>query len=224
MTTPSANSSGNHKQSVASNDPVNTRAGELVASKVDLNLRGPMPLMFARYYAAQLATDGNLTSALGANWLTNFDAKLTTTTDTATVVMTDGRVLSFTKTNNAWLLASPLDLPFQIVQAGAGFVLGDPRSQRMWTFDAAGKLAKVEDGRGNAHTLNRDANGQLTSVDDGLGRTLSFAYNGAVADGQLGLFWQLSPATRTNNDGFAVYSRRDSATAWIMSRWGQAIR
>ena len=39
------------------------------------------------------------------------------------------------------------------------------------------------------------------------------------ADGQLGLFWQLSPAARTNNDGFAVYSRRDSATAWILARW-----
>jgi mannan endo-1,4-beta-mannosidase len=46
----------------------------------------------------------------------------------------------------------------------------------------------------------------------------------AEADGQLGLFWQLSPAARTNNDGFAVYSRRDSATAWILRRWGQAIR
>ena len=42
----------------------------------------------------------------------------------------------------------------------------------------------------------------------------------AEADGQLGLFWQLSPAARTNNDGFAVYSRRDSATAWILSPLG----
>ena len=46
----------------------------------------------------------------------------------------------------------------------------------------------------------------------------------AQSDGQLGLFWQLSPAARTNNDGFAVYSRRDSATAFILSRWGQFIR
>ena len=38
----------------------------------------------------------------------------------------------------------------------------------------------------------------------------------AQSDGQLGLFWQLSPAARTNNDGFAVYSRRDSATALIL--------
>ncbi|HVZ74087.1 MAG TPA: hypothetical protein VHJ20_17030 [Polyangia bacterium] len=42
--------------------------------------------------------------------------------------------------------------------------------------------------------------------------------------GQLGLFWQLSPATRLDNDGLAVYSRRDNATAWILERWGRAIR
>jgi mannan endo-1,4-beta-mannosidase len=42
--------------------------------------------------------------------------------------------------------------------------------------------------------------------------------------GQLGLFWQLSPVSRANNDGFAVYSRRDNATAWILQRWGKQIR
>ena len=41
--------------------------------------------------------------------------------------------------------------------------------------------------------------------------------------GQLGLIWQLSPAGRVNNDGYAVYSRRDNATAWILARWGKAI-
>lgn len=46
----------------------------------------------------------------------------------------------------------------------------------------------------------------------------------ALSGGQLGLFWQLSPAGRTNSDGFAVYSRRDNATAWILSRWGRAVR
>jgi mannan endo-1,4-beta-mannosidase len=46
----------------------------------------------------------------------------------------------------------------------------------------------------------------------------------SLSGGQLGLFWQLSPAGRVNNDGFAVYSRRDNATAWILARWGQAIR
>jgi mannan endo-1,4-beta-mannosidase len=45
-----------------------------------------------------------------------------------------------------------------------------------------------------------------------------------LSGGQLGLFWQLSPAGRSNNDGFAVYSRRDNATAWILARWGKAVR
>jgi mannan endo-1,4-beta-mannosidase len=46
----------------------------------------------------------------------------------------------------------------------------------------------------------------------------------ALAGGQLGLFWQLSPAGRINNDGLAIYSRRDNATAWILARWGRALR
>jgi mannan endo-1,4-beta-mannosidase len=46
----------------------------------------------------------------------------------------------------------------------------------------------------------------------------------SLAGGQLGIFWQLSPASRLDNDGFAVYSRRDNATAWIMARWGRAVR
>ena len=29
---------------------------------------------------------------------------------------------------------------------------------------------------------------------------------------------------RANNDGFAVYSRRDNATAWILARWGKALQ
>jgi mannan endo-1,4-beta-mannosidase len=45
-----------------------------------------------------------------------------------------------------------------------------------------------------------------------------------VNGGQLGLMWQLSPAARMNNDGFAVYSRRDNATAWILARWGKALQ
>jgi mannan endo-1,4-beta-mannosidase len=44
-----------------------------------------------------------------------------------------------------------------------------------------------------------------------------------LSGGQLGLFWQLSPGGRLNNDGFAVYSRRDNATAWILGRWGKEI-
>ncbi len=42
--------------------------------------------------------------------------------------------------------------------------------------------------------------------------------------GPLGLMWQLLPNARLANDQFSVYSRKDRATAWILSRWGRALR
>ncbi|MEA2700818.1 MAG: mannan endo,4-beta-mannosidase [Myxococcales bacterium] len=40
----------------------------------------------------------------------------------------------------------------------------------------------------------------------------------------LGLFWQLLPAGRSANDGYAVYSRRDNATTLILARWAKSLR
>ena len=42
--------------------------------------------------------------------------------------------------------------------------------------------------------------------------------------GPIGLMWQLLPDVRRPNDEFSVYPRRDRATAWILSRWGAALR
>ena len=42
--------------------------------------------------------------------------------------------------------------------------------------------------------------------------------------GPIGLMWQLLPNARLANDRFSVYSRRDRATAWILSRGGAALR
>jgi mannan endo-1,4-beta-mannosidase len=42
--------------------------------------------------------------------------------------------------------------------------------------------------------------------------------------GPIGLMWQLLPNARLANDQFSVHSRKDRATAWILSRWGAALR
>jgi YD repeat-containing protein len=190
---PGGDSSGNFAESITDGDPVNTRSGELLDYAIDLDLRGPMALRFGRYYAARLASDGKLASALGPNWLSNLDAKLTVTGDTAEVVTNDGRVMLFTRSSsalkrstssnafpapdNGWTLTAPLDIPFQLAENGSTFVLADPRSQRLHTFDAEGRLTKIEDGHGNAHTLTYDGNGRLANVSDGLGRTLTLTYD-----------------------------------------------
>jgi len=46
----------------------------------------------------------------------------------------------------------------------------------------------------------------------------------AAGAGPIGLMWQLLPDVRQPNDEFSVYPRRDRATAWILSRWGAALR
>ena len=46
----------------------------------------------------------------------------------------------------------------------------------------------------------------------------------AVNGGPVGLMWQLLPDARAANDQFSVHARRDKATAWILSRWGAALR
>lgn len=113
------------------NDPINSRNGELYdVEAVDINLRGPMPLFFARYYASKLKTDAKVASALGDNRTHNFDWRLALPDGTHAEVITDhGRVVTFTKNNNVWTLTGRTDIAYQLAANGSGFVFGDPRSQ-----------------------------------------------------------------------------------------------
>ena len=173
-----SNTTANHIFSGKDIDPVDTFSGELFeVESTDLSLGGPFPLFFARYYASRIADDGNLSSPLGRNRSHNFDAKLTISGNDAKVTLNNGRVVQFTKANNAWSLSGRQDIPFQLVDTPPNLILGDPRTQQRWTFDATGKPVLIEDGRGNAHTLTYDGSGRLASVGDGLGRGLIFTYD-----------------------------------------------
>ena len=167
---------GNHLFAHDMLEPVSTFSGELFElESVDLDLRGPLPLSFARYYASNITSDGNISSSLGRSRLHNFDAKLTVDGANLEIILNNGRVVQFTKMGNQWELAGRKDVAFQLVENAGNFTLADPGSQQMWTFDGSGKLTMIEDGRGNSHLLTYTGT-QLTSVSDGLGRTLSFGY------------------------------------------------
>lgn len=159
-------------------DPVDTRNGEYYANEsVPLRLGGPMPLEFAIYNASRLSADGRLNSTLGGNRAHSFEtAMVYAHLDHRDIVTNRGRVISFTKTGGTWTLTGRTDIPYQLVESGANFILADPHSQRMWTYSGStGRLLKIEDGRGNTHTVTFSA-GQISTVSDGAGRTLTFTY------------------------------------------------
>lgn len=160
-------------------DPVNTATGEYFGLEaVDLNLGGPMPLSFTRYAASNLDQDALADSPLGASRLHNFASKmLSPDASFKQVMLPDGRAALFRKTAGKWVLASPLDVPYQLVEAGTEFRFGDPHTKQIWTYDNNGRLTRIEDGKGNAHTLSYTG-ADLTGVDAGLGRTLTLDYSG----------------------------------------------
>ena len=218
---PSGNSTANHPASgTMPKDPVNSYTGELyTAYAPDLNLGGPMPLYFSRYYGAMIDQDGNISSALGTNWLHNFDMTMIQTTGAetvATIVTNRGRVINFQQNGADWdLLGSP-DIPYQLVDGGGGnFVFGDPRHERQYTFNASGQLIQIADGRGNTQTLSYSS-GNLSTVTDGLGRTLTFSYS----SGNLASVSDNGSPSRTVTFGqssgnlTAVTDARGNTTTW----------
>lgn len=180
--TPTGSTTANTPQSGEAAEPIDTFTGELYfVEPVDLSLRGPMPLVFNRYYASLIKTDGFIQSTLGDNWLHNFDWTLQRDEVGIAVISNRGRVFYFVDNDGVWDLASRGDFDFQLVEYSDRVVFGDPRTEMMYFFDNAGKLTKIDSGNGRVHTLMYE-NEQLVEVSDGLGRTLSFGYeNGHLA-------------------------------------------
>ena len=234
---PAGDSSANYRYAAINLDPINTFNGELFSRKArDIDLGGPMPLYFQRYYSSYLRRSYIL-GDLGSNWRHNFDARLYWVGNTVTYVSSDGRVTKFVKdvTAGRWVQQGNSDTSYQLVaEAGQDAKLYDPQSRLIYTFDYTtdsvimGRLVKIEDGRGNTHTLtyNNPTNAQLKSVGDGLGRTLYFTYNldaipkiSVVSDG----VWSVSFQYMDANDsevltvasdglpGFTTYSYKDTS-------------
>ena len=84
------------------------------------------------------------------------------------VVNNEGRLIQFTNSAGNFVLLGRQDIPFQLVTNGGNYVLGDPRSQMLYTFDGNGNLITIADGHGNTQTLIH-ASGVLAAVIDSLG-------------------------------------------------------
>jgi YD repeat-containing protein len=162
-------------------DPISTATGELVVTpNSDLSLGGPLPLRFTRYYSAYLNINGDQ-SAVGYNWMHNFDPVLTLSGNIASIMFLGGTRVSFQQTGSTWQTLYPARRAYQLVTSGSTLRFLDPASNLIYTFSStSGSLLKIEDRNGNALTVTPSQIGP-TQVSDGLGRSLSFVY----ADGFL---------------------------------------
>lgn len=172
----------------ASSDPINTYTGELTLEELaDLDLGGPMPVRFCRYYASGLNRQELVQTRVGMNWMDNYDIRLLESATNATVVFHGGKLISFNANGSEWNLATSARIPYAFRIAGDERLLLDPEKNWVYHFDSAGRLNSIEDTRGNALTLTYLA-GQLVSISDGMGRTLTLTYSGfqriaSVSDG-----------------------------------------
>ncbi|MES2595714.1 MAG: RHS repeat-associated core domain-containing protein [Verrucomicrobiota bacterium] len=182
---PAVDTSAQNTQVAEGGDPVNTSNGEYFADEgVDLNLGGPMSLVFSRYVASSLSEDNPahdvLPASLGRNRSHNFNSRILTPFPLIKrLALPSGRVLQFNKVGTKWVLISPLDVPFQLIEMGGNLLLGHPQTKQIWTYDGTGRLTKIEDGKGAVHTLSYTG-ANLTGVSDGLGRTLTLTYTGSL--------------------------------------------
>lgn len=158
-------------------DPVNTATGELfMPPAADLRLAGPMPLAFTRYYASGLTRAGGA-SALGVNWSHGYEWRLFRNADAALVMSDRGRPIRFARNGAAWSLDGASEPGFVLAASGGAFTFIDPTDRLIRTFDSAGMLRSVADGRGAIHTLTYSSTGLLVGVADGLGGALTLVHD-----------------------------------------------
>ncbi len=159
-------------------DPVSTASGELFGfdDTADLDLGGPLPLRLHRFFGSYLRANG-VASAVGANWMHNFDVKLAASGSSAAVTVFRGKTVRFTQSSGAWQLATRDPLPYQLVSSANEFRFFDPASRLIYHFNSAGALIRIEDRNGNVLSITPEAgNIGPAQVSDGLGRTLTFTY------------------------------------------------
>lgn len=199
-------STENTPESATVSDPINSFAGEFYTDDPpDINLGGPIPVMFHRYYGSRLYAEGLGERSLGQGWRHNFDFEIERgdifDPDRHILIVTDkGRRLLFREDNGDWNLERNADIPYQLVKDGSEFLFGDPIRQLIYRFDTNSRLTEIFDLNGNTLSLSyqfQSSQYRLTQVSDGLGRSLTFTYDGnenlsTVSDGTRTLNYSVS--------------------------------
>ncbi|MEM6532098.1 MAG: DUF6531 domain-containing protein [Myxococcota bacterium] len=192
-------SAAQFENSAEDGDPVNTLTGELITRALpDLDLDGPMPLLFERYYASGLVRGGVAAGEMGENWRHNYEWNITADASTVDIIDPRGRTIQFADSSGTWILQGSPSILFSLVGSGSDFSLYDPSRSRLLTF-SGGILVQVADTHGAVHTLTPGSDELVVS--DGLGRELTLTY-----DSTSGYVTTASDGNRTVTFGYTVDS------------------
>jgi YD repeat-containing protein len=164
-------------------NPINIGTGNKYESQLDYAGAQPYPLVFERFYNADVTTvSGHLLS----NWRHTYDKALVVTGPPAPFTMVslkraDGSTLVFREAGGTW--RSDTDVADKLIQlfdtsnqpTGWKFIIA--RSEEVEVYDAVGRLMSVANRAGLTHTLSYDAKGRLASITDSFGRSLQFTHD-----------------------------------------------
>ena len=178
-------------------EPVDAASGEFfLPPETDFDLGGPLPLRFTRWYGSALNDPwfDLVPSALGRNWMHNFDVRqFLNGTGSRFVVYEDGKIVDFTSVSytlptpsNIWVRNFEQEpIPYELKSdgnaTGTNFWFMDPARELLYRFDNAptSLVKEIVDRNGNALQIRRRADGLVTNGSDGLGRNLYFEYSAA---------------------------------------------
>ena len=127
------------EEAKTSTDPVQLATGEYFMTLApDLDLGGPMPVSLARYYASRLYARSAAASALGPNWLHNFDLRLLDAgEDVVSILYFKGQVVHFDKVEDEWVPRSPQKTKFQLAIDACGDLGSWTRRRTWWSCSTA---------------------------------------------------------------------------------------
>ncbi len=169
-------------------DPINTATGEFAMDPVtDIDLGGPLPLKFTRWYGSRLNDPGLdlVESALGVGWMHNFEVQAWKggLYDWSMQVMTEGgKRVDFTQVygpNGGWQLNREQEtVPYEFKFDGESFWFLDPARERLYRFNPTvwSYAQEILDRNGNSLLIHRRPDHLVTNVTDGLGRSLDFEH------------------------------------------------
>lgn len=176
-------------------EPVDAATGEFfLPPETDLDLGGPLPLRFARWYGSALNDPwfDLVPSALGRNWMHNYEVRqFLNGTGSRFVVYENGKIVDFTQVSytlptpsNAWVRnfeQEPIsyELKSDGNATGTNFWFMDPARELLYRFDSSptSSVKEIVDRNGNSLRIHRRTDGLVTNATDGLGRNLFFEYN-----------------------------------------------